>query len=293
MKIINLIRIKLIKHIEKLEKRCTFLIRACCDNPEKLKRILTTVKRLNKIGTGINIVYFCVIPGILSSAKLNRMSKNVYSKANNFCCAKNFYAGFIEGEKEMVEKYMQKRGKVMVLAGGNGREAVYFAKKGWDVTCVDYITKNIKEGIRLAEQEKLRIEFIEGDVLELGSTVGRRLFDYILFSCYTIIPGRQTRINILKTLSGMLSPAGKLLLSFPCYEEFLHPGENKEAFKIFILLSKFFERINKSFETGDIYNGVIYKHLYRDRMEICNEVLKGGFRVVDSCYGKYVLEHNY
>ena len=79
-KIINSIRIKLIKHIAKLEKWFIFLIRACWDNPEKLRRILATAKRLNKIGTGINIVYFFIIPGILSSAKLNRMVKNAYSK---------------------------------------------------------------------------------------------------------------------------------------------------------------------------------------------------------------------
>ncbi|MFC2061188.1 class I SAM-dependent methyltransferase [Elusimicrobiota bacterium] len=264
------------------------------------KEILKKVKNLERsIDWLISLIeqfkncYYPIVPGILNKCEINRLIYEEYKDTDLFAVKQNFFAGFNSGEKKMIEKYMNDAGKILILAGGNGREGVWFAEKNMEVICIDYVEKNIESGIKLANENKLNIKFILGDVqkpddllTDIGALAG---FKYILFSTYTLIPTRKKRLEILNKLHKYLASDGKLLISFPCYEEFLHPSKYKITFFVFEFLNNFFKCINKDFEKGDIFNGAIYKHLYKDRDAIRREISLADFKIIDSHLGKYIL----
>lgn len=63
------------------------------------------------------------------------------------------------------------KGRVLSLAEGEGRNAVYLAKQGYRVTAVDASLVGIEKGRRLAKENEVEVEFIHADLTsyDLGS----------------------------------------------------------------------------------------------------------------------------
>ena len=57
--------------------------------------------------------------------------------------------------------------KILDIGGGYGRDAVYYAEHGFDVTCMDISSVAINQGRELTKLHKVSVEFIEGDILEI------------------------------------------------------------------------------------------------------------------------------
>jgi 2-polyprenyl-3-methyl-5-hydroxy-6-metoxy-1,4-benzoquinol methylase len=62
------------------------------------------------------------------------------------------------------------KGKVICLAEGEGRNAVFLAKMGYSVTAVDLSKVGLEKAQKLAEKHHVKIDFIHGDLstFELG-----------------------------------------------------------------------------------------------------------------------------
>lgn len=63
-------------------------------------------------------------------------------------------------------------GRVLCLAEGEGRNAVFLASRGYEVTAVDYSRVGLDKAERLAHERGVRIELIEADLatFDLGSS---------------------------------------------------------------------------------------------------------------------------
>ena len=59
--------------------------------------------------------------------------------------------------KEQLEKLAP--GKILFPAEGEGRNAVYTAKKGWSVTAFDPSSEGRKKALLLAKKNKVQIEY--------------------------------------------------------------------------------------------------------------------------------------
>lgn len=57
-------------------------------------------------------------------------------------------------------------GRALDLACGEGRNAVWLAERGWDVTAVDFSDVAIGKAARLAESRGVDVEWVVADVLE-------------------------------------------------------------------------------------------------------------------------------
>ncbi|PIY07867.1 MAG: SAM-dependent methyltransferase [Flexibacter sp. CG_4_10_14_3_um_filter_32_15] len=68
--------------------------------------------------------------------------------------------------KEVIDK-QQKTGKILFAAEGEGRNAIYAAKKGWKVTAFDSSEEGQKKALQLAEKENVSIDYQAGDFLKL------------------------------------------------------------------------------------------------------------------------------
>lgn len=69
--------------------------------------------------------------------------------------------------KDSIEKYKLK-GSILMPAEGEGRNAVYAAKKGLEVTAFDISVEGKKKALKLAKKENIEITYDVGDFFNLN-----------------------------------------------------------------------------------------------------------------------------
>ena len=69
--------------------------------------------------------------------------------------------------KDVIEEYNLK-GKMLLPAEGEGRNAVYAAKNGLEVTAFDISLEGKKKALKLAARENVDIKYEVGDLFDLG-----------------------------------------------------------------------------------------------------------------------------
>jgi SAM-dependent methyltransferase len=107
------------------------------------------------------------------------------------------------------------QGKVCILGCGRGYDAIMFAKKGFDVTAVDFAPTPISELNKLAIQKSVTINTIKDDIFSLVERFPDT-FDYVIEqTCFCAIhPNRRKEYEIL--VRTILKLGGKLVgLWFP------------------------------------------------------------------------------
>lgn len=105
---------------------------------------------------------------------------------------------------EQVERLTPKR--ALEVGCGTGGNAVWLAKKGWQVTAVDYSEVAIEKGNRLAAEQGVNVEFIVADASKYQSSS-----HYDLITCFYIQLFPAQREKMLANMSKMLEPGGTLL----------------------------------------------------------------------------------
>ena len=106
-------------------------------------------------------------------------------------------------------------GSVCIVGCGRGYDAVQFAKKGFQVTAVDFAPTAITAVSKLAREESVILSTVQDDIFELPKLF-KEEFDYIIEqTCFCAIhpSRRQEYERLVKTI---LKPNGKLIgLWFP------------------------------------------------------------------------------
>ena len=117
-----------------------------------------------------------------------------------------------------------KKGKVIILGCGRGYDAVMLAKKGFEVTAVDFSPSAIKFLNNLADKQGVLVKIIQKDIFSLkGNFYGH--FDYIIEqTCFCAIDiKRRSEYEIL--VNKLLKVKGQLIgLWFPIGKEVAEGG---------------------------------------------------------------------
>ena len=100
------------------------------------------------------------------------------------------------------------KGKILSLAEGEGRNAVFLAKQGYSVTAVDSSLVGINKGRKLAKSNGVNVEFIHADLIEYD--LGVNQWDGVI-SIFFPLPSLQRRILYKKIVNG-LKKSGIFLL---------------------------------------------------------------------------------
>jgi len=108
--------------------------------------------------------------------------------------------------KEFIDSH--EPGKILLPAEGEGRNAVYAAKKGWDVTAFDFSEEGRKKALKLASETGVAIRY---EILDLtGFQFEDNAFDAVgLFFVHMASPIRET---IHASLTSCLKPGGYIVL---------------------------------------------------------------------------------
>jgi SAM-dependent methyltransferase len=100
------------------------------------------------------------------------------------------------------------KGKVLLLAEGEGRNAVFLAKQGYDVTAVDLSSIGLEKAKKLAADSDVAIEVICEDLESFD--LGERKWDGIVsISCH--LPP-EVRQHLYRRIEQALKPSGVFLL---------------------------------------------------------------------------------
>lgn len=100
------------------------------------------------------------------------------------------------------------KGKILCLADGEGRNSVFLAEKGYEVTAVDSSAEGIKKAQLLAEQKGVEIEAIVADLADYE--LGIEKWDGIVSIFCHLPPALRQRVHA--QIAPALKPNGVFLL---------------------------------------------------------------------------------
>lgn len=115
-----------------------------------------------------------------------------------------------EGPNRFVEAEIGElpAGRALDLACGEGRNALWLAGRGWEVTGIDFSDVAVARGVDRATRGGLTVDLRVGDVLE--TDLGPLPYDLVLVS-YLQLPADE-RLRVLARAADAVAPGGTFLL---------------------------------------------------------------------------------
>lgn len=122
--------------------------------------------------------------------------------------AEEFYYGLEPNEffRDMITSLSG--GKILVPADGEGRNGVFAARQGWDVTAVDYSAEGRRKALHLAALHGVELDYVLADLVEYPFPKDHFDAAGIIF-CH--MPPAERRIFHRKVMTS-LRPGGMLFL---------------------------------------------------------------------------------
>lgn len=114
--------------------------------------------------------------------------------------------GLVEGPAPL------RPGRALDLGCGTGDSSIYLAKKGWQVTGVDFVGKPLGKARAKAAGEKVDVDFVQADVTRLGSGPVGAGFDFIVDTGCLHGMSDQDRDAYAREVSAVASPDARLLI---------------------------------------------------------------------------------
>lgn len=99
-------------------------------------------------------------------------------------------------------------GRALDLACGEGRNAVWLAERGWQVTGVDFSDVALAKAAELAASRGVEVDWLVADVLDYPPEA--RAFDLVAV-LYLQLP-RDELLHALESAAGAVAPGGTLLV---------------------------------------------------------------------------------
>lgn len=142
-----------------------------------------------------------------------------------------------------------KRGKVLDLACGDGRNAIYLGRLGYEVTAIDFCSEALNRLSYFIEKESLQIKTKLLDFSKAEIFIGIERYDVIIINHYRLNPELYSYVmNCLKSC-GVLWVNGfkDIPLDNPSISEFDVFGEDDfKALKSYKLVDEKIYKIGKS-----------------------------------------------
>lgn len=104
-------------------------------------------------------------------------------------------------------------GRALDVGCGSGRDAVYLAKRGWQVTAVDFVDAAIAKARQRAAQEGADVEWVTGDVSDLPGLGLKPGYSLIYdFGCVQGLPD-AARQGAAAGITALAAPGATLLVA--------------------------------------------------------------------------------
>src|SRR5256886_12694717 len=103
-------------------------------------------------------------------------------------------------------------GRALDIGCGSGRDAVYLAKRGWQVTGVDFAEAALNAGGQRAQEEGVEVQWVRGDVSDLGALGLTPGYDLLYdFGCMHLL-GDSARRGLARGIEDLAGAGATLLV---------------------------------------------------------------------------------
>jgi SAM-dependent methyltransferase len=207
-------------------------------------------------------------------------SRETYARPHNVAAwgSDDFTQGGLDpDEQKLLDKLPFKRGRLLLLCVGGGREAIPLAQAGFSVTGVDFVPEMVEQARTNAEKAGVRFDGLVQEISRLD--LPGESYDVVWLSAamYSCVPTGQRRIAMLERIHHALRPGGFFLCQFHCGGEPLSPRRErlKRGFALLTLG-------NFTYEPGDtLWGNSEFLHCFQSERELRAEFNEGGFGVAD------------
>jgi SAM-dependent methyltransferase len=191
---------------------------------------------------------------------------------------KSLAIGLTQEEKELLFQLPLKKGRLLLLGIGGGRDAIPLAKMGYKVTGVDYVPELVERAKISALKEGVKIEGIVQEISHFD--VENNSFDIVWlcsYGMYSHLPSRAWRIDMLERIRRALKSGGYFVCQFM-------QGDADNMFSKGDGLRKIFAYLtfgNTKYEKGDgFYNYSQFVHIFSADGAVKTEFEDAGFEVI-------------
>jgi len=218
---------------------------------------------------------------VMRTDDLVELGRESYSRADmvkHFCDKNLVDSGLNSDETAILEEIPLKRGKLLLLGLGVGREAIHLSRLGFEVTGIDFVPEMVEKAMKNAASRGLKIEELVQEVSKLD--LPECSYDIIWLSSgmYSSVPTKKRRIEMLHKIRKSLRNKGYLLCSFSFNKIYGLASPVREFLKkilVFLTLGNFW------YERGDKITGDSeFLHSFYSVDLLSSEFESGGFKVV-------------
>lgn len=211
---------------------------------------------------------------------LVEFSRQTYARGKNidgWCQDDLVGSGLQPDEIVLLDNLPLRKGHLLLLAMGGGREAIPLAQMGFELTGVDFISEMVQKAKENAEQRGLKIEGIVQEISKLNVPPGSYNVVWLSAAMYSCVPTKKRRVNMLKRIADALCPEGYFICQFHRNKEYQFSLKAELARKAFSYLTLG----NLWYEKGDMLLGdVEFIHAFSSEDELRSEFEEGGFEIV-------------
>jgi len=185
-------------------------------------------------------------------------------------------SGLSHDETVLLEKIPLKRGRLLLLGVGGGREALPLARLGFEVTGVDFVPDLVKKAVENAEREGVKISGLVQEISTLD--VPEHFYGVVWLSSrmYSSVPTRRRRIEMLKRIRKALEPGGYFICQF-LWDIEGGPSRGRVLARKAVA---FLSLGNLQYEAGDrLWGQGEFIHAFSSRDALKMEFFEAGFEV--------------
>lgn|SRR3989338_4842545 len=134
---------------------------------------------------------------------------------------------------EQVQQYLPHEGKILELGSGQGQDALYFAKQGYDVMATDLVDTGLKECEQKGKSQDLSINFQLVDIAE-PLPFEDKSFDIVYSHLGLHYLNKEGTKKLFQEIYRVLKPGGILASLFNTVEdpEMISQGFEKNRRKL-------------------------------------------------------------
>ncbi len=200
--------------------------------------------------------------------------------------------GLIPCEKDLLKDIPLKKGGLLLLGMGGGREAIPLAKTGFSVTGVDFVPGMVEQATRNAREQGVEIEGMVQEISNIEVPANAYNIVWLCSTMYSCVPTRKKRVEMLRKIHRALKPDGYFVCQFH-WEPHRRYGSRSTFIK---KMFSFLTLGNLTYERGDIlWQNVEFIHIFSSEDKLRSELKEGGFEVIkfytpdDSVRGQAIL----
>jgi SAM-dependent methyltransferase len=187
-------------------------------------------------------------------------------------------SGLSSLEQSLLAKIEVKKGPLLLLGVGGGREAIPLAKLGFTVTGIDFIPGMVERAKENAEKNSVQIIGSVQEITNLDLPQHDFTVAWLSAAMYSCIPTRKKRLAMLKRIHGALAPGGCFVLGF-----LWNPQADRS--RRMVLLKKILGWLSlgsTQYERGDMLRfNLEFIHVFTDLDALKEEILRGGFEHIE------------